>query len=395
MTSPGLRGFRFAGIRAGIKKGEALDLGVVLVDGGAACAGVYTTNRVVAAPVVLSRAALGRHGTGGGGRCAAVIVNSGNANACTGAQGMADARETAERVAAAVGCDVDAVQVCSTGVIGKALPMDALRAGLSRAIEVATPEGLDAFAEAIMTTDTRPKTARMWFEHEGRTITVVGAAKGAGMIHPDMATMLGYVFTDAEVEPAALQAMWSEVCDRTFNAITVDGDTSTNDTALILAGGAAGAVPIEALAFAVERVAEALAVEIVRDAEGGTKTVQLTVKGAADADEARQVAHAIATSPLVKTAIHGEDPNWGRIIAAAGRSGASVEADHMTLSVGETVIYSRGRWQGEAAEAAAHETMKTPEYPIELHLGRGDAARTVWTSDLSAGYVRINADYRS
>lgn len=397
MSPPVVRGFRFAGVAAGIKKRGGLDLGVLVADEPVPCAGVFTTNRVVAAPVAASREKLVRvH------RARAVVVNSGCANACTGPRGAADAARTAEIAAAVLGADPDHVQIGSTGVIGAPLPMAALERGLPEALAAARPDGLPDFAAAILTTDTRPKIRAATGRVGGVEITVAGAAKGAGMIHPDMATMLAYVVTDAAVAPAALQAAWRAICDRTFNAITVDGDTSTNDTALVLASGAAGNAPVtgpgaehDALVEALERVAGELARDIVRDAEGGTKTVAIEVRGAATPADARCAAAAIATSPLVKTALHGEDPNWGRVIAAAGRSGAALEPDRLTLHVGDVRLYERGRWLGPDAESAAHAVMRTPEYRLTLDLGLGEAAHTIWTCDLSADYVRINADYRS
>jgi glutamate N-acetyltransferase / amino-acid N-acetyltransferase len=379
-------GFRFAGINCGIKKSDARDLAVIVADRPVACAGVFTTNLVVAAPVVQSRAKLP-------GLCRAVVVNSGNANACTGARGDRDCAATAAAAAEALGCSPDQIQVASTGVIGQWLPMDALLGGLPAALDDALPGGVDTFAQGIMTTDTRMKlrtAAGRW--------RVAGASKGAGMIHPDMATMLGFVVTDAPVAPDELDALWRRVCGRTFNAITVDGDTSTNDTALILASGegppltGADLAELEAL---VEGVARALALDIVRDAEGGTKTVAIQVSGARSFEAAQAVANTVALSPLVKTALHGEDPNWGRIIAAAGRSGVVFDPSALRLWIGETLLYARGQWQGAAAEAAVHATMQTAEYALRLDLGGGDVAHTVFTCDFGAGYVRINADYRS
>jgi glutamate N-acetyltransferase/amino-acid N-acetyltransferase len=392
---PVVAGFRFAGVEAGIKKRGGPDVAVIVADEVVACAGVFTTNLVVAAPVVRSRASLGDAP-----RARAVVVNSGNANACTGASGERDAAEMADRVATALGCAPRDVQVCSTGVIGAPLPMDKVRAGLDAALAQATPEGLPAFARAIMTTDTRPKVRHAQVEIAGRAVTAAGACKGAGMIHPNMATMLGFVVTDANVGADDLTAVWRRVCGRTFNAISVDGDTSTNDTALCLASGRAGGealqgAELEAFEHLLEGVAGELARDIVRDAEGATKLVALTVGGAASEADARRAASTAATSPLVKTAIHGEDPNWGRLVAAVGRSGAAVDPARLSVRIGEVTIFSENRWHGAEAEKAANAVMKTPEFGITLDLGLGNHAHTVFTCDFSADYVRINADYRS
>ncbi len=381
-----VNGFAFAGIHCGLKAGERPDLALIVADRPASCAGVFTTNRVVAAPVVQSRALLP-------GRAQVVVVNSGNANACTGAAGAAAAARTAEIAAEVVGCAPSLVQVASTGVIGAPLPIGRLESGIPLAAEAAAPDGLDRFARAIMTTDTRPKVRVAqgpW--------TIAGACKGAGMIHPNMATMLAFLVTDAAISPGDLDRIWRAVCDRSFNAITIDGDTSTNDTALLLASGDGPPLQgddLAAFAALLEPVARELATDIVRDAEGGTKTIELTISGAADQPDARAAAQAVALSPLVKTALFGEDPNWGRIVAAAGRSGAIFEPGAVRLWIGDTLLYDRGVWQGAGAERAAHETMTDAEYAIRLDLGAGEAMRTIYTCDLSPEYVRINADYRS
>lgn len=396
MISPTLpAGFRCAGLHCGIKKNGSPDLAIVLCDEGTVCAGVYTTNLVVAAPVVLSRQRLEADAG-----VRAVLVNSGNANACTGEGGMVDAESMTAEVARIIEVSPGRVQVCSTGVIGAPLPMSAISTGIPQVIAGASAEGLMAFAEAIMTTDTRPKCRGASAEIGGRRIHVAGACKGAGMIHPNMATMLAFALTDAPVAPEDLQAIWRRVCQRTFNAITVDGDTSTNDTALLLASGAAGGAPLtglelESLEALLEPVARELALDIVRDAEGGNKTVAITVTGAVNGVEARQAAQTIALSPLVKTAIHGEDPNWGRIVAAAGRAGVQLDPESVSVTVGDVIIYQAGQWQGPDAEAAAHTIMKTAEYGVTVDLAAGDVSSTVFTCDLSAGYVDVNASYRS
>ncbi|MCA9544040.1 MAG: bifunctional glutamate N-acetyltransferase/amino-acid acetyltransferase ArgJ [Myxococcales bacterium] len=386
-------GFRFAGIRAGIKKSGVPDLGLIVADAPVTCAGVFTQNLIVAAPVTQSRARLAKRFV-----AQAVVVNSGNANACTGEQGARDAAQMAAWVAQALDLDEADVQVCSTGVIGQHLPMARLEAGIPDAAAKLSREGLRDFATAIMTTDTRPKVFGARAEIGGRTVTVAGASKGAGMIHPNMATMLGFVCTDAEVAGPVLDDLWRGVCQRTFNAITIDGDTSTNDTALCLASGEAGPIEpedLDAFVALLEQVAGELARAIIRDAEGGTKLVAVTVSGAPDFDAAQTVANAIALSPLVKTAIHGQDPNWGRIIAAAGRSGVAFTPTDLRLWIDDTLLYAEGRWQGAEAEAAVRATMQTAEYGLRLDLGAGLERHTVFTCDFSADYVRINADYRS
>ena len=392
---PIVPGFRFGGIAAGIKKRGGPDLAVIVADEVVACAGVFTRNLVVAAPVVQSRGLLAQAPF-----ARAVLVNSGNANACTAEIGERDAAEMATLVAGVLGCASRDVQVCSTGVIGAPLPMERIRAGVPNVLAEVSPEGLPAFARAIMTTDTRPKLRWACAEIGGRTVTVAGACKGAGMIHPDMATMLGFVVTDAPIAAAELVPMWQRVCGRTFNAISVDGDTSTNDTALCLASGRAGGAPfagaeLEALSALLEGVAGELAKDIVRDAEGATKLVAITVRGAASESDARRAASTIATSPLVKTAVHGEDPNWGRLVAAAGRSGARVEVERVRVQIGDATLFSEHRWHGAEAEKAAHAVMQRPEFEVTLDLGLGEFAHTVYTCDFSADYVRINADYRS
>ena len=395
MDSIQVGGFRFAGLSCGIKKSGKADLGLIVANAPVACAGVFTTNQVVAAPVVQSQARLHERNM-----ARAIIVNSGNANACTGAQGEADARRMAALVAGVVGCVPRDVQVCSTGVIGAPLPMDKIESGLTPLMDALRTDGLEDFADAICTTDTHRKVRSAHAKIGDRTVRVAGASKGAGMIHPNMATMLGFVVTDAPIDPEDLKQIWKEVCARSFNAITVDGDTSTNDTALVMASGAAGGGPLKGADLAsfqalLLEVASELAKDIVRDAEGATKLVEVVVSGASCVQDAILASNAIALSPLVKTAIHGEDPNWGRIVAAAGRSGAKVNPTAMCLWIGDVMLYENGAWLGSSAEADAHQIMKRPEFSLRLDLGTGSVKRTVFTCDFSADYVRINADYRS
>ena len=395
MAISSVPGFEFVGLHCGIKKSGALDLGLIVAKSPVTCAGVYTTNQIVAAPVVQSRARLIKTGL-----ARAIIVNSGNANACTGEQGERDAQHMAQSLAEKLECDVEHVQVCSTGVIGAPLPMPRIEKGIEAAVSNVSSDGFQRFANAILTTDTHAKTHGQRLVINDRPIHILGASKGAGMIHPNMATMLGFIVTDAPIDSARLNSIWKRVCDKTFNAITVDGDTSTNDTALIMANGAAGGPPLEGdeltrVESALQMTADELACAIVRDAEGARKLVRITVDGAATQADALSASNAIALSPLVKTAIHGEDPNWGRIIAAAGRSGAHLNPSLLTLSINDVLLYSEGTWMGLDAEKAAHKIMVTPEYAMTINLGVGGMSRTITTCDLSADYVRINADYRS
>ena len=392
MTAP--RGFRFAAVEAAVKAPGRLDMGLIVCDSEAATAGVFTRNRVVAAPVVLCRRRLPAAAA------RAVLVTSGNANACTGEAGLDAAVQLTDAAAAALGVAPAAVLPCSTGVIGLPLPVERMVAAVPALVE-ALGEDPEPFARAIMTTDAFLKVVSRPVVREGADYRVLGVAKGAGMIRPDMATMLGFVLTDAPVGSELLQKVLTEAAERTFNRITVDGDTSTNDTVLALASGQAGGVPLEqdpeasaGFLAAVEAVCRELARMIVRDGEGAGKVVDVWVRGAASEQAATRIARTIAESPLVKTAIHGEDPNWGRIAAALGRSGA-YEGGPFAISVGGVDIVNDGLGLGAQAEAAAHRAMQLAEFEIEVRLGEGVGEACITTCDLSAEYVRINADYRS
>ncbi len=397
-TITSVPGFLAAGVSCGLKGGEALDLALVCVDRRASAAGVFTTNRFAAAPVRYDRAVLAENASG----MRAVLINSGCANACTGEEGLRDAAEMAALAANALGCPAQAVLVMSTGVIGVRLPMDRLREGIPVAARSLSPEGgLDA-ARAIMTTDTRPKACAVRTALGGRPVTVAGMAKGAGMIHPNMATMLALIGTDAAASPGALQAILRRAVARSFNAITVDGDTSTNDTVLLLASGGAGNPPVtdaaspagEALAEAVTAVATHLAQAIVRDGEGASRFVTICVRGASSDADAERAARAVANSPLVKTAIYGGDPNWGRVLCAVGYSGAEVEPERVSLRFADLVLV----WGGQPRdydEARAAEILRQPEVTVTIDLGLGDGEATVWTCDLTHRYVDINAHYRT
>ena len=392
VTTP--RGFCAAGVSAGIKANQGLDLALIVSDAPACAAAVFTTNRAQAAPVLVSREHLARSG----GTARAVIVNSGCANACTGDEGLQVARDMASETARLVQCPVEQVLVASTGVIGVSLSMDKIRRGLPDAfLALDGTQGATA-ARAIMTTDPFPKEAARQISLDGHTVSIGGMAKGSGMIEPMMATMLGFVTTDADVPLELLARALREAVDETFNAITVDGECSTNDCVMILANGASEAVVSDttygAFLAGLTAVCRDLALGIVRGGEGATKLVTVNVTGAASSAEARKAAKAIANSPLVKTAIHGGDPNWGRLIAVAGRAGVEFELSRAAVTIGSTVLFKDGRPYDEAAPEAA-EYLKGTDLTVSVNLGAGSASSTVWTCDLSAEYVRINADYRT
>jgi glutamate N-acetyltransferase/amino-acid N-acetyltransferase len=355
---------------------------------------VFTTNQVQAAPVLVSR----EHLVASGGRARAVIVNSGCANACTGALGLATTRTTVGAVADLVGCPVEQVLVSSTGVIGVHLPVDKVVSGAASAFAALSRDGHNA-ARGIMTTDTGPKEFAVRVETPGGAFRVGGIAKGAGMIEPMMATMLAFVTTDAAVTPGLLDRALREVTGRTFNAITVDGECSTNDTFVALASGSSGVAIDEAnydaLVGGLEAVARALALAIVRGGEGATKLVAVHVSGADSDADAMRAAKTIANSPLVKTAIHGADPNWGRLVSATGRSGARFVIEQARVQVGSIVLFRDGQPFDDQAPAAA-EYLRQAELDVHVDLGTGGAGRAVvWTCDLSAEYVRINGEYRT
>ena len=389
-------GFRSAGVHAGIKKAAgALDLAVIASDTEAAAAGIFTTNLAQAAPVIVSREHL--HASGGHAR--AVVVNSGCANACTGDDGLRDARRMASETASALGCAAEQVLVASTGVIGVNLNMPRVDTGIHAAVAALARGKGSETARAIMTTDPFPKEHAVTVRTAGGTFRVGGTAKGSGMIEPNMATMLAFLTTDAVVAPQLLHRALVESARDTFNAITVDGECSTNDCVIALASGASGVRIDEAgyahLVAGLRAVSQPLAIGIVRGGEGATKLIEVTVLDGADDDDARRVARTIANSPLVKTAVHGADPNWGRIIAAAGRSGGRFEVTRASVRVGEALLFERGRPHDEAADQAG-EHLQGRDIRIEMDLGTGGGGRaTIWTCDLSAEYVRINGEYRT
>jgi glutamate N-acetyltransferase/amino-acid N-acetyltransferase len=391
-------GFSFAATRCGIRKSRA-DLGVLVAEKAVSAAAVFTTNRVKAAPVLVSR----EHLAASKGRVRAVVVNSGNANCATGAAGLAASRTTAAALASELGCSPKEIQVCSTGVIGVPLAVQKITNALPALVpsRAAKPEAFDEFAQAILTTDTRPKQAWAACRIGGKTVRVAGCAKGAGMIHPQMATMLAYIVTDVAASPAVLRRLLRQVVDRTFNAITVDGDTSTNDMVLLLASGASGAAPLETASDdenrfvqALEKVCRALALEIVADGEGAGHVVEIEVRGAPNDRAARRVAETIATSPLVKTALAGADPNWGRVLAAAGRSGVDFNPAKSRLWLAGRLV-CRGGTPVPFDEADVHRLMEQRQFAVAIDLGAGPGRARMWTCDFTAEYVRINASYRT
>jgi len=393
VTAP--RSFRAAGTSAGIKANGGLDLMLLVSDAPAQAAAVFTTNLATAAPVIVSR----EHLVSSGGATRAIVVNSGCANACTGTAGMSDALQMTVETAAQLGCRPEQVLVASTGVIGVNLKMDKVVPGIRTAAAALGREHGGVMARAIMTTDPFPKEHAVTVKTARGTFTVGGTAKGSGMIEPNMATMLGFLATDAKVSPAVLQRALKESADATFNAITVDGECSTNDCVFAMASGASG-VEIDdelypALVAGFYDVSRALAMGIVRGGEGATKLITIAVMDARTVADAMRVAKTIANSPLVKTAVHGADPNWGRIVAAAGRSGVMFDVDRATVHVGGVLLFENGLpHDGNAPKAAAH--LRQKDVAIDVHLGTGGGGdATVWTCDLTAEYVKINGAYRT
>lgn len=353
-------------------------------------AGVFTTNLIKAAPVLVSRERVPSSTT------RAVIVNSGNANACTGEQGMQDARTMASETARLLDIREDDVLVASTGIIGKRLPMDMVKAGIAEAVQSLSRGGGEIAARAIMTTDTRPKEAFAQFQMDGREVTIGGMAKGAGMICPNMATMLAFITTDAAITPEMLQKCLSRSVEVSFNCLTVDGDTSTNDSVIMLANGLAGnsLVDIDVFQAALDSVTMSLAKQIAADGEGATKFVEIRVQGADSFEGARQIAKTIANSSLVKTAMFGWDPNWGRILAAAGRAGVEFDPTAVNLSLGDIILVKGGE-PVEFSEGKAHEYLKGHDILVHLQVGKEKWGATVFTCDLSYDYVRTNAEYHT
>jgi glutamate N-acetyltransferase/amino-acid N-acetyltransferase len=396
-------GVRIGVAKAGIRKPDRTDLVVLAIDAGAAVAGVFTRNRFCAAPVQVCREHLA-HAAGASNGIRAIVVNTGNANAGTGADGLARARRTCTALSALLGVASEQVLPFSTGVIMETLPVDRIEAGLPAALADLRADGWADAARGIMTTDTQPKAASRQVQIGGRMVTVTGVSKGAGMIRPNMATMLGFVATDAVIAPALLQVLVSEAAAASFNRITIDGDTSTNDSFVLIATQQAGNPVINALDSAdgqrlrgaVIAVSQQLAQAIVRDGEGATKFITVQVEGGATEDECRLVAYAIAHSPLVKTAFFASDPNLGRILAAVGYAGIDDLDQHLIdLYLDDVHVATQGGRHPDYREADGQRVMKQSEITVRVLLHRGPAVSTVWTCDLSHDYVSINADYRS
>jgi glutamate N-acetyltransferase / amino-acid N-acetyltransferase len=392
ITAP--QGYLAAGVSAGIKK-KGLDLAVIFSPQPASAAGVFTLNRVQAAPVQLSK----EHLKAMRGRARAILINSGCANACTGERGMQDSVITARGLASHLNIDPGEVLVASTGVIGGFLPVPKMLKGIASAVSSLNSKGGAAAVRAIMTTDTREKTFAIEGRVAGKTVRIGGMAKGAGMIHPQMATMIAVITTDAQIAPRELHRCLHHATESTFNCLTVDGDTSTNDTIFVLANGASEAPVLEGRARSffekgLTRVCEELAKSIARDGEGATKFVEIYVRGANDFESARKVAKTIAHSPLVKTALYGEELNWGRILCAVGYSGVPFDPESVTLSLNGIPIFRNGS-PVASTRAKAEKAIKAHDLQIEVDLSEGRAAAKVWTCDLSHDYVNINASYIS
>lgn len=385
------RGFRASGIHCGIKP-DRPDLALVFSEIPASAAGMFTTNKMRSAPVIQNEAKLVS------GRARAILINSGNANACTGIQGVADAKAMAAAAAEALGIPADLVLVASTGVIGRPLPMDRISAGIPMAVATLSTDGMTA-ARAILTTDAFPKTAAVHVDLGDRRVTIGGIAKGAGMIHPHMATMIAVITTDAAIEPVILRGALRSAVDTTFNCISVDGDTSTSDSVFLLANGAAGVAPLpsggdryEAFVAGLTDVAGRLARLIVQDGEGTTRLIEFAVRGARTDADARLVGQALMTSLLVKTMFHGAELNWGRLSAAIGRSGADVDPDRVSIAIGGVLVVRDGVGIPDAY-SSAEPLLKESQVSVTIDLGLGDGVFTGWTSDLGESYVKINSGY--
>ncbi|AZV80017.1 bifunctional glutamate N-acetyltransferase/amino-acid acetyltransferase ArgJ [Parasedimentitalea marina] len=390
---PIVKGVRFASVAAGVKYQNRTDVMLALMAPGTTIAGAFTQSLTRSAPVRDCQAKLGDNSQDG----AAILVNSGNSNAFTGHFGQTSVAQITSAVATATGVPEARVFTASTGVIGEPLPHDRIVVKLGELADGLSDTRINDAADAIMTTDTFAKGASAQVEIDGQTVSIAGIAKGSGMIAPDMATMLVYIFTDAEVEQQALQALLTSICNRTFNCITVDSDTSTSDTLMLCATGAANvdATDDAQFASALETVMLDLSHQVVRDGEGATKFVEIQVTGAASDSDAKIHGLSIANSPLVKTAIAGEDPNWGRIVMAIGKSGAAADRDLLSISFGDVLVAEKGWVSPDYREEDAAILMKQDEITIKVDLGLGAGHATVWTCDLTHGYIQINADYRS
>ena len=394
MTTIRCKGFQAAGIHSGLKKNGNRDLGLIYSEAPAAAAGVFTRNRIKAAPVLITRKRIES------GFANAVIVNSGNANCCNGEDGLQDALTMAGAAAGGLGLADDKVLVASTGVIGERLPVQKIEKAVPGLIEALSPDGFKDFAGAIMTTDTVPKLEHRQGRIHRRTYNLVGMAKGSGMIAPDMATMLCFICTDVSIPVPLLKALLTDAVDNSLNRICIDGDTSTNDTTLILANGQSDVSMNNRdqagdFQHLLEQMLNSLAKQLVKDGEGVTKCVEIVVKGAPSDPDARAVARTISTSPLVKTALFGEDANWGRFIAAAGRAGVPIDPDRIDIYFNRVQMTRNGIGCGPEAEKRATRVLRSPEFTVVIDLNMGRGSASVLTCDFSIDYVKINADYRS
>lgn len=389
------KGFKAAGVKAGIKKSGNLDLALIYTEKEAAVAGVFTKNAVAAAPVIVSREVVK------GGKAHAIVANAGCANACTGETGLADARKMAALAAAEVGCAPDEVLVGSTGIIGVNLPMDKLEAGIKAAAAELSEDGSKNAGNAIITTDTYSKACSCEVEIGGQAVRFGAIAKGSGMIQPNMATMLCYITTDANISSQLMQKALSEIVEVSFNMISVDGDMSTNDTVLVLANGASGAAEItdgspeyDKFYATLKEICQELSKRIAADGEGATKFLTINVSGTKTFEDAKTVAMSIAKSPLVKTAFFGEDPNWGRVICAVGYAGIPMVPEKTVIKFGGVPVYANGLG-AEFNEDDIHKVMAEHDIVIDVEMGMGDAKATVWSCDFSYEYVKINGEYHT
>lgn len=390
-----IKGFLFSGISVGIKKDRKKDLGLIYSETPAQVAGLFTTNAIQAAPVRLDKERIKK------GVCQAIIINSGNANACTGERGLKDAKRITSLVAKQLGIDEDLVLISSTGVIGTPLPLDKIEKGIPKLIEELSPDGWEKTVEAIMTTDTFPKVDISQFQIKGKDVKLCGMAKGAGMIRPNLATMLSFIVTDANIKYDILQKMLKRAVEKSFNRITIDGDTSTNDTVLLLANGRSNHHIIhrmdhDGLIFQSKLLSlcENLAKCIVKDGEGATKFIEIIIKGAKNIEDAKKAAYAVAQSPLVKTSFYGEDVNWGRILCAVGYSGAKIDPDKIDLFF-EEVPLVKGGVGVYRNERIVSKILKRDFFKVIINFNLGKGEFSLYTSDLSIDYVKVNASYRS
>ena len=391
-----VQGFLFSGISAGIKKDGKRDLGLIYSEVPAQVAGLFTTNAVKAAPVQLDRERIKK------GLCQAIVVNSGNANACTGSRGLKDAKRISWLVAKQLGIDERLVFPSSTGVIGSPLPIKKIEVGIPKLTDQLSPESWMSTVEAIMTTDTFPKVEVGACRIKGKPVKLCGMVKGAGMIRPNLATMLSFLVTDANIQASLLQRMLEMTAEASYNRITVDGETSTNDTVLLLANGKAGHPCLnrmdrdaEVFQSMLSKVCRSLAESVVKDGEGATKFVEILIRGARSREEAKQAAYAVAHSPLVKTAFFGEDANWGRILCALGYSGVHIDPDKIDVFFDKAPIVKKGMGVGSPLEERAGRILKNKSFKVTVDLHQGKSQFSVFTTDLSLDYVKINASYRS